>query len=113
MQDLVSKLQGARNEVLLNVLSVDRSKKYIILDLGSMVQNTKRSLHAAWNKYMSHDWIPEEKARRFSVERFYVDLKWTKIEEGVFKNFRKDIRGILDILVEAGKIGINILVEGN
>ena len=57
--------------------------------------------------------MPEEKARRFSVERFYVDLKWSKIDKGVFRNIRKDIRGILDILREAGEIGHKILVEGN
>ena len=56
--------------------------------------------------------MPEEKARRFSVERFYVDLKWSKIEKGVFRNIRKDIRGILDVLKEAGETGISILVEG-
>ena len=57
--------------------------------------------------------MPEEKARRFSVERFYVDLKWSKIEKNVFKDIQKDIRGILDILSKAGKIGLKILVEGN
>ena len=56
--------------------------------------------------------MPEQKARRFSVERFYVDLKWAKIDKGVFKNIRKDIRGILDLLNEAGKTGLSILVEG-
>ena len=73
---------------------------------------TAQSLHTTWNNYLSHDWMPEEKARRFSVERFYVDLKWSKIEKNVFKNIRKDIRGILDILGKAGKIGLKILVEG-
>ena len=57
--------------------------------------------------------MPEEKARKFSVERFYVDLNWSKIEKGVFKNMRKDIRGILDLLRETQKIGLKILVEGN
>ena len=56
--------------------------------------------------------MPEEKARRFSVERFYVDLKWTKLEKGVFKDMRNDIRGILDLLKETGKTGQSILVEG-
>ena len=65
-----------------------------------------------WNNYLSHDWMPEGKARRFSVERFYVDLKWSNIEKGVFRNIRKDIRGILDVLNEAEETGINILVEG-
>ena len=57
--------------------------------------------------------MPEEKARKFSVEKFYVDLKWSKMDKGVFKNIRKDIRGILDILKKAGKIGLKILIEGN
>ena len=42
-----------------------------------------------------------------------MDLKWSKMDKGVFKNIRKDIRGILDILSKAGKIGLKILVEGN
>ena len=48
-----------------------------------------------------------------SLCRDSVDLKWSKIEKNVFKNIRKDIRGILDILSTAGKIGLKILVEGN
>ena len=72
-----------------------------------------QSLHTTWNNYLSHDWMPEEKARRFSVERFYVDLKWTNLEKNVFKDIRKDIRGILDILKTTNKIGLKILVEGN
>ena len=60
---------------------------------------------------MSHDWMPEDVARRFSVERFYVDLKWTKIDKRVFKNVRQDVRGIMDILKSA-RDGCKILVEG-
>ena len=60
---------------------------------------------------MSHDWMPPDVARRFSVHRFYVDLKWTKLDERVFRNVRKDMRGILDILQNA-RNGDRILVEG-
>ena len=77
-----------------------------------MKQNTKQSLYNTWNNYLSHDWMPEQKAKRFSVERFYVDLKWTNMEKNVFKNIRKDIRGILDLLRETQKIGLKILIEG-
>ena len=84
-----------------------------VSDIYILKKKTEQSLHSTWNNYLSHDWMPEEKARRFSVERFYVDLKWSKIEKNVFKNIRKDIRGILDILSKAGKIGLKILVEGN
>ena len=86
---------------------------YIVLEISIIRQNTKKSLQTTWSNYLSHDWMPEEKARRFSVERFYVDLKWSKIDKGVFKNIRKDIRGILDLLKEAGDTGKSILVEGN
>ena len=86
---------------------------YIFLpDIAIIQQRTKTSLRKTWGNYLSHDWMPEEKARRFSVERFYVDLKWSKMGKGVFKNIRKDIRGILDLLKEAGKTGSSILVEG-
>ena len=85
---------------------------HITSDVRILKQNTKQSLKTTWSNYLSHDWMPEEKARRFSVERFYVDLKWSKDRKGVFKNIRKDIRGILDILREAGETGQKILVEG-
>ena len=85
----------------------------IFSDIRILMQKTRQSLHSTWNNYLSHDWMPEGKAHRFSVERFYVDLKWSKMDKGVFKNIRKDIRGILDILSKAGKIGLKILVEGN
>ena len=85
---------------------------HITSDVCILKQNTKQSLKTVWSNYLSHDWMPEEKARSFSVQRFYVDLKWTKIEKNVFKSIQKDIRGILDILREAGTTGQKILVEG-
>ena len=98
---------------LQNLADLNKIMGLSFVDIGILQQNTKKSLHTTRNKYLSHDWMPEEKARRFSVERFYVDLKWSKIEAGVFGNIGKDIRGILDILREAGKTGLRILVEGN
>ena len=102
-------MTGQRNPKRKYVILPD----YIVLEMSIIRQNTKKSLQTTWSNYLSHDWMPEEKARRFSVQRFYVDLKWSKIEKNVFKNIRKDIRGILDLLKEAGDTGKSILVEGN
>ena len=90
-----------------------KSDQYVllVLEIEILKQNTKTSLDATWKNFLSHDWMPPDVAHRFSVEKFYVNLKWTKIDRGVFRDFREDIRRILDILKTA-RDGCRILVEG-
>ena len=46
------------------------------------------------------------------MDKFYIDLKWTKTVKGPWKNRTLRLRSIFDVLQVAGLTAINILIEG-
>ena len=73
---------------------------------------TRKSLNLMWKNYLSNDWLPPDKAYNFSVEKFYVDLKWVKMVKEALKTVKKDLTSIYDVVMAAGDGGTNILVQG-
>ena len=78
-----------------------------------MQELTRKSLNLAWKNYLSNDWLPANKAHKFPVDKFYVDLEWAKMVKEALKTVKKDLRNIYDVMTAAKAEGTNILVEGS
>ena len=61
---------------------------------------------------MSHDWLQSEKAKKFALHEFYVQLKWTKMIKQAIQDHFEELTSIYDILDAADKTPKIILVEG-
>ena len=72
---------------------------------------TKQSLDRTWKNYLSNDWLCGDKSSSFPMDKFYVDLKWTKTVKGVLSNKRKGLRNMYDVLHVAGPEAINTLIK--
>ena len=86
-------------------------KKYIFVD-SELQTYTKQSLERMWRNNLSNDWMSRDKASSFPVDRFYVNLMWTKTVKGVLKNEKQELSSIFEILQTTERKAINILVEG-
>ena len=62
---------------------------------------------------MSNDWLPPNKAHKFPVDKFYVDLKWAKMLKKALTTVEEDLTSIYDVVAVAAPGGTNILVEGS
>ena len=84
-----------------------------ISEIAELQELTRKSLNLTWKNYLSNDWLPANKAHKFSVDKFYVDLEWTKMVKKALKTVKKDLRSIYDVVAAAASGGINILVQGS
>ena len=77
-------------------------------------QLTKESLDITWSKYLSNDWIPANKSGRvsFQVDKFYIDVKWEKEEEGIGRRNQTFLDSMYDLLNVGNLSAANVLVEG-
>ena len=73
---------------------------------------TRKFLNLKWKNYLSNDWLPPDKAYNFSVDKFYVDLKWIKMVQEALKTVKKDLKSIYDVVMAATGGSTNILVQG-
>ena len=87
------------------LVKLPRNKFYFI-------EYTKESLNLTWKNYLSNDWLRRDKANSFPVDKFYVNLNWTKTVKGPWKNRTLRLRSIFDVLQVAGPTAVNILIEG-
>ena len=77
-------------------------------------QLTKESLDITWSKYLSNDWIPANKSGRvsFPVDKFYIDVKWEKEEEGIGRGNQTFLDSMHDLLNVGNLSAANVLREG-
>ena len=83
-----------------------------IVEIAELQELTRKSLNLTWKNYLSNDWLPEEKAYNFPIDKFYVDLKWIKMVKEALKTMKLKLTSIYDV-VAAATGGTNILVQGN
>ena len=73
---------------------------------------TRTSLDLTWRGHLTNDWLPEDKAKLFPVDRFLVDMKWTKVIKGFVREGQQAINSIYQALKEAGKKPFKLLIQG-
>ena len=61
---------------------------------------------------MSNDWISADKAHRFPVDKFYVDLTWTKMVKEALRTVKESMTSIYEVLGVVGPRAVNILITG-
>ena len=61
---------------------------------------------------MSNDWISPDKAHRFPVDKFYVDLRWTKMVKEALRTVKESMTSIYDVLGVIRPQAVNILITG-
>ena len=66
------------------------------LDFTDFQRKLEILLERTWSKALSIDWFPEDKARSFSLEEFYVGLKWVE-KKGALKIYKRKMKCIYDI----------------
>ena len=89
------------------------SNLYIhFVDIEEIQRLTRESLDRVWRDYMSNDWISPDKAHRFPVDKFYVDLRWTKMVKEALRTVKENMTSIYDVLAVVGPQAVNILITG-
>ena len=89
------------------------SNLYIhFVDIVEIQRLTRESLDRVWRDYMSNDWISPDKAHRFPVDKFYVDLRWTKMVKEALRTVKESMTSIYDVLAVVGPQAVNILITG-
>ena len=84
----------------------------LYLQTKRLQQDLRHSIERRYKNKLSNDWLPPEKASSFPVDKFYVQLEWTKIDKGVMKNTRKRLRNIYDLLNVDVTRAVSVLVKG-
>ena len=82
------------------------------LEIAELQRLTRKSLNLTWKNYLSNDWLPPEKAHTFPVDKFYVDLHWTKMVKEALGTVKEDLMSIYDVVTAAAPGGTNILIQG-
>ena len=89
----------------------------LVLDFAEFQLKLELSLETNWKKALSLDWFPKEKALSFSLEEFYVGLKWAEKKNLGLTKHLEDLNSIFDIfnvLVTITKPRpIKIFITGN
>ena len=61
---------------------------------------------------MSNDWISPDKAHRFPVDIFYLDLRWIKKVKEALRTVKESMTSIYDVLGVVGPQTVNIPITG-
>ena len=84
------------------------------MGLVDLQERVKWSIESSWKKSLSNDWLPPEKAKTFSLMKFYTDLEWVESVEGPLRSEQRKSNIFEMFKVKgSGKKPINILVKGN
>ena len=84
-----------------------------VTEFAEIQRWNKESLIFRCRNSLSHDWLPEERARSFSLRGYYVNLNWLKIIKHVMSDERVPMRRIHDIFVNLQRNQpVRILVTG-
>ena len=86
---------------------------FITVEMADLQRRVKYSIERSWTKSLSNDWLPPEKAKTFSLMKFYTDLEWVETVEGVLENTQRKSNMFKMFKVQGtGKKPLNILVKG-
>ena len=82
------------------------------VDIMEIQRLTRESLDRVWRDYMSNDWISPDKAHRFPVDIFYLDLRWIKKVKEALRTVKESMTSIYDVLGVVGPQTVNIPITG-
>ncbi len=74
---------------------------------------TKQSLKGRLSEFLSQDWLHEDKAYHFPLQKYYVQLQWVRKVKGATSIEREDMSGLDELIAMGGDEPGAILVEGN
>ena len=76
-------------------------------------KHLKHSLRRRCQYFLSTDWLPVEKARNFSLHRYFVEGEWRKKVRNARKDTKDAMNNICDIFtLEYNEGAVNILAIG-
>ncbi len=74
---------------------------------------TKQSLRKRLAEFLSQDWLHEDKAHHFSLQKYYVQLEWVRKVKEATSVEMKDMSGLDELIAMGEDEPGTILVEGN
>ena len=81
--------------------------------LDEVRTHLKESLRRRCRNYLSHDWLPKDKARSFPLKKYYVELDWMRKLKKALRDEQIPMNRIHDIfLLNIQSNCITVLIRG-
>ncbi len=74
---------------------------------------TKQSLRKRLSEFLSQDWLQEDKAHHFPLQKYYVQLEWVEKVKKATSIDLKNMSGLDELIALGRDEPGSILVEGN
>ncbi len=74
---------------------------------------TKQSLRSKLSEFLSQDWLHEDKAHHFPLQKYYVQLEWVRKVKNATSIVMENMSGLDELIAMGGDEPGTILVEGN
>ncbi len=74
---------------------------------------TRQSLKGRLSEFLSQDWLCEDKAHHFTLQKYYVQLEWVRKVKEATAIVMENMSGLDELIAMGGDEPGTILVEGN